>query len=175
MSADLPAELDVWRAVAGRREFCGRIGLVRLERLLPALGLDDPGRATAALVRYRVGFDRDPVAGPCVELEIEASLPLVCQRSLEPFELPVRVIQRLGLIRREEQEASLPDGYEPRLVDETGLLAVQDLIEDELILALPVVPIKPGSEPVVFGAGPGAQEPPGPFAALETLRSGRRR
>ena len=73
---------------------------------------------------------------------------LRCQRSLQPFVLPARVEQTLGLIREEAEEAGLPPGYEPLLVPEDGRIVPIDLVEDELILALPVVPVALDSGPL---------------------------
>ena len=58
---------------------------------------------------------------------------------------PVQVMQQLGLITSEAQESALPEGMEPLLVPESAELNPLDLVEDELILALPVVPINPDS------------------------------
>ena len=46
-------------------------------------------------------------------------------------------------IEDESEEAALPQGYEPLLIAD-GQVNLADVIEDELILALPVVPLKPG-------------------------------
>ena len=46
-------------------------------------------------------------------------------------------------IEDESEEAALPPGYEPLLIAD-GQVNLADVIEDELILALPVVPLKPG-------------------------------
>ena len=70
---------------------------------------------------------------------------LVCQRTLEPFELPVVVNTRLGLIKQERDEAGLPPECEALLVAEDGRLNPADVIEDELLLALPLIPINPDS------------------------------
>ena len=95
-------------------------------------------------------------------------MPLQCQRSLRRFLQPVRIRQRLGLIRRESDEAALPAECEPLLVSADGLLRPLDLVEDELILALPVVPVAPDSEAVELDFAPGAEETAGrgAFAAL---------
>jgi len=172
MSVDLPAELDVWRAVAGRRRFSGTLRLSALTRLRSMLGA---GHDCDGLVEYLVSFDRDPLAGDCVELSVQAVLPLQCQRTLENFALPVKFVQRLGLIRDEEQEQGLPGGFEPVLVPESGLVAVADLIEDELILAVPAIPVKPGGEAVEASFGPNQEEraQASPFAALSALKERR--
>ena len=59
-------------------------------------------------MRFALEFDRDALQVPYVELRIEAALPLECQRSLQRFLHPVQMVQRLGLIRDEADEAGLP-------------------------------------------------------------------
>ena len=85
---------------------------------------------------------------PYVEIRAQAELPLICQRSLQRFLLPVRIVQRLGLVTREEQEAELPEDYEMLVPEADGTIHPLELIEDELILAIPVVPMDPRSDPV---------------------------
>jgi uncharacterized protein len=77
------------------------------------------------------------------------------------------------LIVREEEEAALPGGYEP-LLTQDGQLNLADVIEDELILALPVVPLSPAAEqqPRVWGEENETQddEQPNPFAVLKKMK-----
>ena len=129
--------------VAARRGFEGTLPLSSLTRLRDVL-CDDGYRGRGA--RFALEFDRDALQVPYVELRIDAELPLECQRSLQRFLFPVQVVQRLGLIRDEADEAGLPKDYEPLLVPEDGMLRPAELVEDELILAVPVVPVKPGTE-----------------------------
>lgn len=167
MSAPLPPVLDAWRMVAARRLFEGRLPLSEMHRLRAAL-VDAEGDC-----RYVMEFGRDDLDLPYVEIRAEADLPLQCQRTLERFLHPVRVHQRLGLITDEAQEAALPEGMEPILLDATGQLNPAVLVEDELILAIPVVPIDPRST-VVEAEWPADvdEEPkPNPFAALAALKT----
>ncbi len=166
MSAEVPEMLDAWRMVAARRGFEGRQPLSSLLRLREAL-FDDEGEVTFAL-----DFDRDALQVPYVELRIEAALPLQCQRTLQRFLLPVSMVQRLGLIRDEADEAALPPGYEALLVAEDGMLHPLELVEDELILAVPLVPVKPGSETVERDWPVQADEETraNPFSALAALK-----
>jgi uncharacterized protein len=161
-----PEVVDAWRAVAGRRGFAGRMPLAAFTRLQGLL-FDTQGE-----VRYRLQFDTDALRIPYVELGVEAELPLQCQRSLQRFELPVRVVQRLGLIRNEADEAGLPPDYEALLVAEDGQLQLLDLVEDELVLAVPAVPVNPDSEPVMRDWLAPEEElaQASPFAALAPLR-----
>ena len=114
----------------------------------------------------------------CNNAESESwALPLTCQRTLEVFDLPVQIDSRLGLITREEDEAGLPAGYEPLLTAD-GALRLADVVEDELILAVPVVPVKPGTEHVEqsWGGNPEDIETPAkpnPFTALKQMKISR--
>lgn len=152
--------------VAARRSFDGRLPLSSMTRLRGLLN-DTEGHAS-----YVIEFDRDALQIPYVELRIEAELPLVCQRSLQRFLLPVRLVQRLGLVRDEADEAALPPEYEAMLVPEDGMLHPADLVEDELVLAVPVVPVAPGSEAVERDWSPEQEEvaKASPFAALASLK-----
>lgn len=158
--------------VSGRRCFTGELALDTLSRLRDSLA------STDGTVTCSIEFDTDEFDQPFVEVRAQSELPLICQRTLDVYRQPVSISLRLGLIRREEQESALPPGYEPLLVPADGHVALADLIEDELILALPLVPARPDS--VVVGdaedgdSGPSGQGRNGgrenPFAVLKSLR-----
>jgi uncharacterized protein len=167
MSTTLPPVLDVWRIVAAQRVFEGSMPLSRFARLAGSLA-DGSSECT-----YQVQFSRSDTGIDYVDIAVQADLPLICQRSLERFLYPVSVNQRLGLIRHEAQEAALPDDMEPVLVPEDGQLHPADLLEDELILAVPVVAINPEApeiENVDIEEDIDVEEKPNPFAALAALK-----
>ena len=107
-----------------------------------------------------------------MELTIDAALPLECQRSLQRFLFPVSMVQRLGLIRDEAEEAALPPEMEALLVPEDGILRTLDLVEDELVLAVPAVPMDPELPAVELDAAPQQEElaKANPFAGLASLK-----
>jgi uncharacterized protein len=152
--------------VAARRTFEGVLPLSSMPRLRDSLA------DTEGDVRVEFEFDQDMLRVPYIELRIEAQLPLECQRSLQRFLHPVRIVQRLGLIRDEADEAALPEGYEALLVDGDGLLRPAELVEDELILAVPVIPVAPGTETVErdWVAPEEETRSASPFAALSSLK-----
>lgn len=152
--------------VAARKVFEGTIPLAAMLRLRDGL-VDAEGD-----VGYAMEFGTDALGVAFVEIRIEAGLPLECQRSLRRFVLPVALSQRLGLIRDEADEAALPPGYEALLVAADGMLKPAELVEDELILALPVVPVAPDVEAVEREFVPTAEETAqaSPFAALVGLK-----
>jgi len=167
MSANVPELLDAWRMVVARRRFEGRVPLSALARL-QGLVADAEGECS-----YALEFGRDEILRVAyVELTIDAALPLVCQRSMQRFLLPVHLVQRLGLVRDEDEEQALPPDYEALLVPEDGNLRPLDLVEDELVMAVPVVPVAPGSEAVErdFSATSEELGKANPFAALAALK-----
>lgn len=152
--------------IASGRVVEGRLLLAAMPRLAGLLA-DTAGEAT-----FTLEFGRDPLQVPYADLQVEAGLTLVCQRSLRQFVLPVRVGQRYGLVRSEDEEAGLPPEHEALLVPEDGLLRPAELVEDELILAVPLVPTEPGSGPVERDWPVPADEEAraNPFSALADLK-----
>ncbi len=167
MSADSSTVVDVWRMVSARRVLEGEVALSELVRLNELLD------ETSGTVRYRIEFGRDTLQVAFAALHIEAELPLQCQRSLESFVLPVRLEQTLGLIRNEAEEAALPPGFEAFLVPGDGRIQPLELVEDELILAVPLVPVAPDSEAVERDWPVQEEEvaAASPFAALAALKT----
>lgn len=125
--------------VAGRRSFEGVLPVAGLPRLVQALAKD------SGEVAYNLDFEQGQLGGPELHVRLAARLTLECQRTLQPFEWPVEVDTRLGLLADEDEAAALPGECEPLLL-EGGALRPRRVIEDELLLALPLVPVKPGSE-----------------------------
>jgi uncharacterized protein len=169
MNASLPESVDAWRMVTARRLFHGSLPLAAMARLRDSLA------ATTGMVTFDLEFGRDDLGVAHLHVLADAALPLTCQRTLETFNLPVHIDTRLGLITQEAEEAALPTGYEPLLTSD-GMLRLADVIEDELILALPVIPVKPGAPPLVHGwtdtdseEAPDAARP-NPFAALQKIK-----
>ncbi|MBS0192990.1 MAG: DUF177 domain-containing protein [Proteobacteria bacterium] len=142
MSASLPDVMDAWRMLAAQRSFAGVIPLSSMPRLCEAL--EQPEGDCS----FVLSFDRGALDVPRIRIEAKTRLPLLCQRSLQRFWLPVTVDQSLALVADEHQEAALPEGYEAVVVDAEGAIRPLDLIEDELILALPVVAIDPDGAPI---------------------------
>jgi len=171
MNTSLPEIVDVWRMVAGRRIFQGKLPQSSLQRLTGSLA------DAEAFIVYYLEFGKDDFGVAYLNIQAETPLTLICQRSLESFVLPVRVETRLGLITHEQEETALPKGYEP-LIIENGQLHLTDVIEDELILALPIVPIDPESEVIdsAWNSATSSHHPtqnPNPFAALVQLKKDR--
>jgi len=172
MNAVLPESVDAWRMVQARRVFQGALPLADFKRLRDSLA------ASSGEVTYEIEFGKDEIGVAHLRVRADATLPLTCQRTLEVFGLPVHVNAKLGLITHEADEAALPSNYEPLLTGD-GQVNLAEVIEDELILALPVVPLSPGAndESLVWRGTDEIQDddgPENPFAALKKMKAAKR-
>lgn len=167
MSSNLPDTVDVWRMVQARRSFTGQLPLSRFKRLGASLAERD------GTVSFDLDFDRDAFGSAYLRLRVDTALSLQCQRTLDVYSQPISLDQHLGLIRTESDEAGLLPEYEPLLVSADGQLDLVDVIEDELILALPLVPTSPGA-PLehIESVEEDTQDEPreNPFAMLASLK-----
>jgi len=153
---------DLQRLAIAERVIEEQQPLTRFPRLLQSLA------GTEGQVHYQLRFKLNAAGQPAVHVRAQANVPLLCQRTLETYQHVLDVETRLGAISREEDEAALLSGYEPLLLDGNPK-SFDQIAEDELILALPLVPLKPGSEGAIraWEAEPEVEEPkPAPFAAL---------
>jgi len=96
---------------------------------------DDSGE-----IAVELDFDIDELGVPNVQGRVTARLSLICQRCLEPYIIAVDPSISLAWVHSEQEAERLPLLYEPYLV-ETNPLILNDVIEDELLLALPQVPM----------------------------------
>ena len=125
-------------------------------------------------------------------LTVDAPVWLTCQRCLQPMKEPLVLDRRLRFVHSESQAETLDAESEDDVLALGRWLDLRELVEDELLLALPLVPrhaVCPQPLPVEvrlesetgagFEDGPGADpdpdpadEKPNPFAALLALKTG---
>jgi uncharacterized protein len=84
-----------------------------------------------------LAFASDPHGRCAITGGIAAEVRLLCQRCLEPYPLQVAVDVALVVVSPTDGEPELAAGFEP--LAESGRVALRDLVEDEIILALPLV------------------------------------
>lgn len=129
----LPGNIDPWRLAAESGRLEGVLALAALPRLAAALNRTD-GAVTVALA---AGID--PGGVRFIAGTLQTQVELVCQRCLGLLSWPLDVGVSLGLVHSEAEADRLPEKYEPLLAPE-GVARVADLVEDELLLALPQIP-----------------------------------
>lgn len=172
MSAALPDLLDPMRAVDTKAVFAGSVPLKSFPRLRETL-VGCEGEA-----RYDLAFRRDDEGYAVAVGRVCAVLGLECQRCLGPMWHQVDAEIALVLVNGLDEARELPDDYEPLMLEER-LIRALDLLEDELLLGIPQIPMHPGDPCVAQGAVTRdcAAEPPdvpvetnNPFAVLADLK-----
>jgi uncharacterized protein len=123
---------DAFTLAAKGGSLAGETDASTLERVA------DRVAAGPARIAWRIEGQHDPMQRPMLRVTIEGSLPLVCQRCLQPFALPIRQETRL-LLAADETELELLDAEEPEVVLASTPIDASTLIEDEILLSLPFV------------------------------------
>jgi uncharacterized protein len=159
-----PCLIDPQRLSAKPLVLEGTFAPGELERLEDSLA---DGRGE---LRYRITATLDPQRRKVVSCIIEGFVFLTCQTSLEAFRHEISVNDRLVLV---DDESQLPpveeesDTEDYLVADEP--LDIRDLVEDAVLLALPMVPRKPGLQEAREEEPPQGERP-NPFAVLASLK-----
>ena len=112
-----------------------------------------------------------------LHITADVSLPLTCQRCLGPVEITVEVKQSFRFVGTEEAAEAQDEESEEDVLALSQDFNLSDLIEDEVLMALPVVPrheecpvaLKLEVEDAGFEAA--STEKRNPFAVLAKLQS----
>jgi len=165
----LPLHIDPLRLARAGAQLRGRMPMAEMERFALLLA-EVPGEAEVA-----VDFGIDAERRAFMHLRLQAEVMLVCQRCLGPVRHAIEVERLLGVVANESQAEKLPDIYEPLYVTEEPLF-LREVIEDELILSLPIVPRHAEGEcaPAVTAAGTDNEAGAAcanPFAVLAGLKN----
>jgi uncharacterized protein len=175
MSEALPERIDLERLAQQHAKLVGYMPLARMPRLQGVLCSQDG----AANLDAQCSLDQEQRA--IITGRVTATLCLNCQRCLGELHLPVKTVFSLALVASDADAAALPEQYEPLLTRTADCIALTELITDELLLALPMIPKHARSEdcdgkgraPADEAQAPVARQ--NPFAVLAELKSDRRR
>lgn len=115
------------------RSIEGKIALKELKRLQPLL------QSNSGEVEYSLNFDTDEAGIPRIRGKVQGELKLQCQRCMEDMAFMVSSNVRLGIVPSRQAAEQLPDNYEPLVCDDE--ITIISMLEDELILALPIVAV----------------------------------
>lgn len=129
----LPLEVDPLRLATRGDHLQGTIPLKQMKRLVSALS------SAEGEVFVDVEFSVDINQVTIVAGKIHTDTKLICQRCMEEMELPIALDFQLAFVKSEAEMERLPEGYEATLIDNTTMM-LSDIIEDEILLALPPIP-----------------------------------
>lgn len=166
MSSRLPVEIDPIRLIEKNTQLQGSLTISEMQRLSDLLS-GDSGSVSVSLLFYQEG-DVKTISG-----HVKTTLTVECQRCLEPLNLAIDKDFRLGVVSSDLQAKHLPKQYDPLLLtDESTRLS--ELIEDELILSIPDIPVHEECRyRQQFGQQEAAEEErkANPFAILANIKS----
>jgi uncharacterized protein len=159
----IPAQVSASRALAREERYAGPLEVATFDRLAEF----EPQDLSADL-QVRVDVARQG----WLEGRIEGHLGLECRVCGERFVWALQAPVRLALALNEEDEERLMEQGEPVLVSDDRL-ALHQIVEDEVLLALPMMPRCPTCEnarpPEGDDAAPEPDHRPSPLAALKKL------
>lgn len=153
--------------------------LSKYERLLEETGGQGADRVLQWEARGELRRDAGGFAQIWLHLDAAISLPLTCQRCLGPADIEVTVGRSFRFVATEEQAEAEDDEAEEEVLALSRDFNLHELIEDEILMALPIVPrhevcpttVKLAVQDADFEAAEAAQ--PHPFAALAGLKGGK--
>ncbi len=131
----LPVHIDPVSFAERGKQLLGKIKINEMPRLCEIL-LDNSGE-----IEINLSFDKEGRV-PTIVGKIKANLTLECQSCAEQFVFPVDTHFKLGLVQSLEQADRLPSDCEPKMIENEKIL-LNELVEDELLLALPDFPKHP--------------------------------
>ena len=109
---------------------------------------------------------------PVADLAFSGTVSLQCQRCLQPMERPLETVSRVALIASENEAGRVPAEREPVLAP-GGRISIGQLLTEELLLLLPIVPLHEerdcASQPAAAGRAAAGGETHRPFASLADL------
>ena len=165
----LPITIDPFKS-AQRRLVCkGVFDMSGMNRLL-AVCENNSGQ-----VKVDVNFDVDERGLVVISGTGSASVSLTCQRCTEAFEQALEVTFTFSPVKNPDAAAELPSYYDAIELDENGEVNLRELVEDELMLEIPLIPrhsVEDCHAPAdsVWGELPEELDKPNPFDVLKQLK-----
>ena len=132
MSPHLPESVDPWRSADLQRCFSGQLTLDMFPRLGRGL------TSSNGVVDYSLKFSNGARRRATINGTLSARLMIECQRCMKPMQYPLEVTFKLVVTAGAEEAKKLPDEVDS-LVVEDERINLLEIIEDEMILALPFV------------------------------------
>ncbi|MBI0437528.1 23S rRNA accumulation protein YceD [Dickeya dianthicola] len=166
----LPLTLDAVRTAQKRLDYVGVYTAEQVMRVAGSVVSVDSD------VNTMLSFNIDSQRLAVIDGQADVTVTLLCQRCGKPFEHQVHATFCFSPVISDEQAEALPEAYEPIEVNEFGEVDLLAMVEDELILSLPIAPVHDSEHcevsetDMVFGQLPAEAEKPNPFAVLASLK-----
>ena len=159
----------------------GKTALQKYERLMQDSCRQEADLGDEFAVNWQAKGELRNMAGNTAQtwlhLQADAKIPQICQRCLAEVETKLDVDRSYRFVADEATASALDDSCEEDLLVLSREFNLVELIEDELLMALPLVPMheicpeQPKMAVIDADFEQQLQEKPNPFAALEALKS----
>jgi uncharacterized protein len=165
----LPITISPLRS-AQRRLVCeGVFKLSDMTRLLAVC------ESKSEQVKVNVKFDLDERGLAVMSGSASTLVALTCQRCNENFDQELKVKFTFSPAKNDEAAEKIPSYYDVVELDENGEVNLRELIEEELILIIPLIPRHKTQDcsadaDSVWGELPEELEKPNPFDVLKQLK-----
>ncbi|MDD2769606.1 MAG: YceD family protein [Methylococcus sp.] len=133
MPPHLPEFVDPLEFADKRRRLVGELPLAMFDRIQEFLS------EKRGSVRIELEFGKDG-RWSVVTGRVEGDLALQCQLCMEPLNLQVQLKVSLGVVGSLDEADRLPGAYEPLVFGGGVPMRLLDLVQDELVLAIPPIP-----------------------------------
>ena len=126
-------------------------------------------------MQVNVNFDVDDLGLNVISGTGSVSVALTCQRCTEPLIIDLDVEFTLSPAKDDEAAEALPSYYDAIELDENGEVNLLELVEEELLLAIPLIAMHEPSQcqasvDSVWGELPEELEKPNPFDVLQKFK-----
>jgi uncharacterized protein len=122
-------------ACDSERAFSASVLLAELPRLVPFV----PHEAPETSLDFDLRFFRDEGRALLATLDVQTTVQVECARCLQSMRLPVMGSSLLQFVYNDAQAEQVGDVREPVLVDAEGGVVLSNLLEEEVLIALPTV------------------------------------
>ena len=136
-SEKLPQSVIVRKLVDSRAILAGYVVPERLPRV------DGAVSAFVGNFQVELDFGLNESKKSKIDVQINGDVEMQCQRCLEPVTVPVSIETTLTVAAHDEEARAQIKDYEPILLNDEGVLDIDALIEEEILLSLPVVAMHP--------------------------------
>lgn len=134
MHQKLPKEIAPLRLAQNGLKLTGQLAVADMPRLQQSLRSDE------GVIKVNIAFDMDEIDTPYMRGEFATTVSMTCERCMTAMTVDLNVNSLLAIVINEQKIAGLAEQYDPWLLKSSDDVSLSSVVEDELILALPLVP-----------------------------------
>jgi len=128
----IPEHIDPFRYADQCLSLSGLVKYTDMQRLQSSL------LSSEGVAQVELQFRTDEQGLTCIKGQVQAELTIQCQRCIQPFKYEIICDFSLAVVNTLEEASVLPEQYDPVVVKDKHI-ALRELIEDEIILNMPII------------------------------------